>query len=204
MGKWLGTAFYILVFAAAYLYRDTLSSWMSSQPPIGYMVILATLLAMFPVMPYKLIIAALGYVYGAWWGGLICVIGSTLAGALFYAGAAYFFKAQAQRWLSGYPKLQRLSNWMEAHPFEAIVLYRLIPLFPQSVINLYAGVSSISFGVFMLASLIGKIPGVFVYAYLGTSLFKQPVLAVSVLSVYLLILGITIWVYKRMNPFYKK
>ncbi|USB34637.1 TVP38/TMEM64 family protein [Paenibacillus sp. YPG26] len=199
MRKWLAAAVYGMLFVAALLYQNELTAWFHHRPPVPAMLGMTTLLALFPVVPYKLVVGAAGYMYGAWWGGMICLIGSTAAGALVYAAVKYAYREQARIWLAKYKTLDRYTRFVDKHPFESIVLWRVIPLLPQMAVNVYAGVSTMSFRVFVLGSLIGKLPGIFVYSFLGGTLSSNPLLSLQVLIIYLLFTGAVLWGYKRMT-----
>jgi uncharacterized membrane protein YdjX (TVP38/TMEM64 family) len=58
--------------------------------------------------------------------------------------------------------------------FKSVFFYlmtlRLIPLFPFAVINLACAILRIPFGTFFLATLIGIIPGSWLYTSIGTGL----------------------------------
>lgn len=199
MRRWLAAAVYISLFLAALLYQPELTAWFNHRPPIPAMLGMTTLLALFPVIPYKLVVGAAGYMYGAWLGGLICLIGSTAAGVLVYAAVHYAFREQARIWLSKFKLLERYTRFVEKHPFESVVLWRVIPLLPQMAVNVYAGVSTITLRVFILGSLIGKLPGIFVYAFLGDTLVSNPLLSLQIMIIYLLFTGAVLWGYKRMT-----
>ncbi|WP_223066498.1 TVP38/TMEM64 family protein [Paenibacillus caui] len=199
MNKWLVPLLYVWIMITAYFYRDEIMQWLEHRPSPLLMIVMASLLALFPVVPYKLVIAAIGMIYGPWGGASITVIGSTLSGAVLYAAGAIWYKDSTARWLQRFPGLERFTAYLHRHPFESIILYRLLPVVPQWVINLYAGISSIPFRIYVTASVIGKLPGILVYAFLGSSLFSRPLIAIEILGLYMAIIGAAVWGYKRMS-----
>lgn len=203
MRKWPAVAAYIIIFIAALANQEELASWFNHRPSIPAMLGMTTLLALFPVVPYKLVVGAAGFMYGAWWGAVICLVGSTVAGIIVYAVVAYGYREQARRWLSRYKTLDRYTRFVDKHPFESIVIWRIIPLLPQMAVNIYAGVSKITFTTFVIGSLIGKLPGILVYSYLGGTLVNNPLLSLAVLAGYLLFTGVVLWGYKRMTTIKK-
>ncbi|WP_162515260.1 TVP38/TMEM64 family protein [Paenibacillus pinistramenti] len=199
MKKWLIPLIYIAIMAAAFAYREQISLLLDHPPSPLMMLVLAALLALFPVIPYKLVIAAIGMLYGPWAGALITVTGSTLSGIILYAAGAVWYRNDAASLVERYPAMRRFTSYVARHPFESVLLYRLLPVVPQWVINLYAGIAAIPFRLYLSASVIGKLPGIFVYAFLGSSLFSHPLLAAEILGFYLLFVAAAVWGYKRRS-----
>ncbi|MDN4067323.1 TVP38/TMEM64 family protein [Paenibacillus vini] len=197
MKKWTTLAVYAAAFVLAYTYKDELIAWVTGNPPLWILILLSTVLAVFPIMPYRLVIAAAGYMMGALGGGLVTLIGSTLAGALLYWGSAYGFRDAAQTWTARIKPLKAISKAIDRRPFEAIVICKLIPVLPQTPVNIYAGAYGIPFFTYLSASVFGKLPSVFLYAFLGASLFSRPWIALGSACVYMLFLLLVLWVYRK-------
>lgn len=199
MKNWMALAVYFAAFVLAFAYRHELSRWLTAGPPLWLLFALSTLLAVFPVMPYRLVIAAAGFAAGAFWGGFITLIGSTLAGAVYYWGAAYGFGRAARSWSDRFKLLERMTTAIDRRPFTAIIVCKLIPVLPQTAVNVYAGAYGIRFSVYLAASVIGKLPSMFFYAYLGASLFDHPWLAAKAIAVYMLFVLAILAVYKKLR-----
>lgn len=56
--------------------------------------------------------------------------------------------------------LSKFENISKSKTFVIILLCRLIPFIPSSVVTLYAAISAIPFGLFFISSTIGKIPAI--------------------------------------------
>lgn len=73
-----------------------------------------------------------------------------------------------------------------------VLLSRLSPAFPFTLLNYLLGLTKVSVGSYALANLIGMLPGTFLYVYIGAtlssglsegaSLFKQILLGVGLLA----------------------
>jgi uncharacterized membrane protein YdjX (TVP38/TMEM64 family) len=78
----------------------------------------------------------------------------------------------ARRWfrqkLSDNPTLRALGPVVERESWKIILLSQLHPLFPTSLLNYFYGLTRIRFGTYMFWASIGRIPGLFLYAYVGT------------------------------------
>ncbi|WP_019639107.1 TVP38/TMEM64 family protein [Paenibacillus fonticola] len=198
MKKWTVVLMYSTLFGVTYIYRHELAVWSQESPPVWMLFALSTLLALFPVMPYKIVIAAAGYVMGTWIGGTVIMFGSTLAGAIVYWAAA-IFRNSASGWLTRFKQVERLAEYAANRPFRTIVICRLIPVVPQTAVNIYAGVTGMSFIPFIVGSLVGKMPAVFIYAYVGSAAEEQPVTAAAIAIAYFVILFMGLWGYKKLR-----
>ncbi len=58
---------------------------------------------------------------------------------------------------------------------------RLVPIFPFDIINYGAGVCGVKTGSYIVATVVGIIPGTFAYVYLGSSLMSPQYIILSVL-----------------------
>ncbi|MCB1122503.1 MAG: VTT domain-containing protein [Verrucomicrobiae bacterium] len=127
-------------------------------------------------IPGTAVMSALGYVYGAWLGGLIASGGSISAG-LFAYGTSRMLGPNAARKLIGekdYDKGMRLftnaGGWI-------VAVSRWLPLLPE-VIACMAGLTRMPFGRFLLALTCGSLPLGFVFAYIGSTGSDNPTIAI--------------------------
>jgi uncharacterized membrane protein YdjX (TVP38/TMEM64 family) len=109
-----------------------------------------------------------GFFFGLWWGFLIVFVGNVFAAAISFA----FTRRTAGQWLrrklSQNPTLRILRPAVERESWKIILLSQLHPLFPTSLLNYVYGLTQIRFGTYMLWSSMGRIPGLFLYVYVGT------------------------------------
>lgn len=71
---------------------------------------------------------------------------------------------------AGSGRLARLDAYLTRRGFAAVLVLRLVPLFPFSVINYGAWTAGIGFSSHVTATALGIIPGTVVYTGLGGSL----------------------------------
>src|SRR5881275_721338 len=120
------------------------------------------------LLPGGLLSVGGGFFFGLWWGFFIVLFGNTVAAAIAFALSRWV----GRRWLSG--KLSRSSTLrvlapaVEREGWKIIFLSQLHPLFPTSLLNYVYGLTRIRFRTYMLWTSIGRAPGLFLYAYLGT------------------------------------
>jgi len=120
------------------------------------------------LLPGGILAVGAGFFFGLWWGFLIVFAGNLIATAVSFA----LSRSIAQRWfrqkLSDNPTLRALGPAVERESWKIILLSQLHPLFPTSLLNYLYGVTKIRFSTYMLWASIGRIPGLFLYAYVGT------------------------------------
>src|SRR5213080_5368869 len=109
-----------------------------------------------------------GFFFGLWWGFLIVFAGNVVATAISFALSRSIARRWFQRKLSGNPTLRALGPAVERESWKIILLSQLHPLFPTSLLNYFYGLTRIRFSTYMLWASIGRIPGLFLYAYVGT------------------------------------
>jgi uncharacterized membrane protein YdjX (TVP38/TMEM64 family) len=109
-----------------------------------------------------------GFLFGKWIGTALVLGAATLGATLLFVAArtalAGLLRARAAPWLV------RLEAGFRADAFSYLLVLRLVPLFPFFVVNLVPAFLGVSLRVFVLATLIGIIPGTFVYATFGAGL----------------------------------
>lgn len=200
MRKWLPVLIYAAGIIAAWIYKSDILDWMQNNHSPILSVGVATLLAFFPVVPYKAVISLYGYVYGTLPGALLCWLATTLAAALMFLGVRYWFQGRARTYLSKIKALEKFTAAIERRPFAAVVLARLAPVIPQTAVNVYAGAAGLPFWSFLLASGLGKIPGIALFAYLGGSRLRDPGTAVIAVLLYVTVIGLAAWSMRPRSP----
>jgi uncharacterized membrane protein YdjX (TVP38/TMEM64 family) len=106
-----------------------------------------------------------GYGFGVVEGFFLTWLGS-LAGGVISFGISRRF---GRRFVAESPRAVRLDRFVEEHGAVLIFVLRLIPLVSFDAISYAAGLSSIRFRAFLLATALGMVPGTFAFVYLGGS-----------------------------------
>src|SRR5881392_1498992 len=120
------------------------------------------------LLPGGILAVGAGFFFGLWWGFVIVFVGNVVATAISFALSRSFARGWFQRKLSGNPTLRALGPAVERESWKIILLSQLHPLFPTSLLNYFYGLTRIRFGSYMLWASIGRIPGLFLYVYVGT------------------------------------
>jgi len=111
---------------------------------------------------------AAGAVFGAVMGTVYANIGATAGATLAFLVARYLFRDTIQGTFG--PRLDGINRELEQSGLHYLLFLRLVPVFPFFLINLAAGLTRMPLGKFVIGTMIGIIPGGFVYCNAGASL----------------------------------
>ena len=120
------------------------------------------------LLPGGILAVGAGFFFGLWWGFLIVFAGNLIATAVSFALSRSIAKRWFRQKLSDNPTLRAFGPVVERESWKIILLSQLHPLFPTSLLNYFYGLTRIRFGTYMLWASIGRMPGLFLYAYAGT------------------------------------
>lgn len=111
---------------------------------------------------------AAGAIFGSLLGTLYAVIAATIGATLAFLVTRYLLRDMILDKFG--PKLEGLNRELQTRGFNYLLFLRLVPLFPFFLINLAAGLTQLPIRTFAAATLIGIIPGGFVFVNAGASL----------------------------------
>src|SRR5438128_10273022 len=120
------------------------------------------------LLPGGILCVGAGFFFGLWWGFLIVFVGNGIGAAISFALSRWLAGDWFRRKLSINQSLRSLEPAVEREGWKIILLSQLHPLFPTSLLNYLYGLTRIPFRTYMLWVSIGRLPGLFLYAYLGT------------------------------------
>ncbi|MEU3199380.1 TVP38/TMEM64 family protein [Streptomyces sp. NPDC006996] len=142
---------------------DSLGLW----GPVVFAVCYA--LAVTALLPGSVLTASAGALFGLQLGAAAVLVGATAGAALSFGLARWLGRPVVARY-AGSGRLARLDAYLTRRGFAAVLVLRLVPLFPFSLINYGAGVAGVRFSSYVTATALGIIPGTVVYTGLGGSL----------------------------------
>ncbi|XP_076960405.1 uncharacterized protein LOC143636786 [Bidens hawaiensis] len=138
--------------------------------PVLAVLIFASV-ALFPTvfLPSTLSIWVAGMSFGYGFGFLLIIGGVVIGASLpYFIGSLFYHKIQG--WLERYPKKASIlklageGSWF--NQFRAVTLLRISP-FPYMVYNYCAVATDVKFGPYLLGTLVGMVPEIFVAIYTG-------------------------------------
>lgn len=147
-------------------------------------------------LPAFLITFANAALFG-WIKGAILSWSSSMVGALvcFYI-ARYFGRAAVER-LTSRIALEGIDDFFKNYGKYAILIARLLPFVSFDVVSYAAGLTSMSFWSFFVATGIGQLPATIVYSYVGSMLTGSTKTMVTGLLI-LFALSISIMMFKKV------
>lgn len=167
---------YGVIAALIYLYGEWLLEWIQQGGArfIFLTVIIATLLALFPIIPYPIIGGVLGAAYGPFLGSAVTWIGSSLASIIMFMFIRYGYQDWGLSLIRRSDLVTKVTAMFEKNAFMAIFITRLIPIIPSIIVNIYSALSRVSFINYSIASSLGKVPSMILFAVVGNSIATNP------------------------------
>ncbi|WP_084787992.1 TVP38/TMEM64 family protein [Anaerobacillus alkalidiazotrophicus] len=199
MNKGILFIFYLLIAVAIYLFQEELLIWFQETREISIFLtmFIATLFALFPIIPFPIIGGIIGAMYGTFLGGFVTWVASTAASLIMFLFIRFVFQNWGLKVINRYKRLELVTVMFERNAFITILVSRLIPFIPSIVVNAYSAVSRVSFISYSVASSLGKIPAMLLFAVLGHSFVSTNQEVIFVVGIYGLIILITIYLYTR-------
>ena len=107
-----------------------------------------------------------GALYGTWWGSVIVFVGACLGAEIVFLLGRGWLRNWARRRLAATPKLQQVEQAVSREGLRLVLLTRLSPAFPFSLLNLAYGLSEVSLRDYSIG-LLGILPGTVLFCGLG-------------------------------------
>jgi uncharacterized membrane protein YdjX (TVP38/TMEM64 family) len=109
-----------------------------------------------------------GAIFGSVLGMLLVNIGATLGATTAFLSARFIFRD----WVEGKfsDKLMAINNGISSNAVSYMLFLRLVPLFPFFLINLVLGLTQVRLSIYFFVTMIGIMPGSFIYANAGSNL----------------------------------
>ena len=108
-----------------------------------------------------------GVLYGTWLGSCLVFVGASLGAVLVFLLGRSVLRDWARSRLQNLPKLQAVERAVSQEGLKLVLLTRLSPAFPFSLLNLAYGLSEVTLRDYCLG-LIGILPGTLLFCALGS------------------------------------
>lgn len=154
---------------AAFLDRDDIRQRVEENlwTGIGLFILLAVVakLLFIPVSPFSLLA---GYLFGGLLGGIIALSALTLASLVPFWLARHLGAGFVRETIEiRSDRLKRYNDLVHRRGFMAVLFLRLVPTLPMTAVNLLFGLTRVRVRDFMVGTLLGLAPGIFLLAYIG-------------------------------------
>lgn len=150
--------------------RGVLTNFVADNPlaaPLVFMVIYAAVVA-FSLPSGAIMTIAGGFLFrtglGTVWVVLSATLGATILFVIARTSLGDPLRAKAGPWL------KKMENGFQENALSYLLALRLIPLFPFFVVNLVPAFLGVRLRTYVIGTLVGIVPGSFVYATVGAGL----------------------------------
>jgi len=149
--------------------REALRNWVDASPWMAlgiFMLVYASAVAIsFPGASILTVFG--GFLFGLWPGVPAIVIAATLGGTVIFLASKTALSGMLGKRVGGFT--DKMEKGFREHELNYMLLLRLVPVFPFWAVNIGAGVVGVSLRTFAIGTLVGIIPGSFVYASIGNA-----------------------------------
>ena len=121
-----------------------------------------------PFLPATLLTIAGGLLFGPYWGVLYALTGAAASAMIGYVIGRYLGERVAVNEGQSQEVMQRYAENMRQHPFESVLTMRILYL-PYDLVSYLAGGLQIEWQPFLLATVLGSLPGTISFVLLGAS-----------------------------------
>ncbi len=119
------------------------------------------------ILPASWLSLLAGFLYGPYFGSIVVFLSAFIGASIsFFLAKEYFFK-KIVIIISRFPKIKLLEKIINKGGLKLIILTRLSPLFPFSILNYFYGLNKVSYKDFSIG-LLFIIPGTYLYCALGS------------------------------------
>ncbi|WP_147803285.1 TVP38/TMEM64 family protein [Alkalicoccus halolimnae] len=141
-------------------------------------------------LPTSVLSLGAGLAFGVWPGVLYIMLGASGAAVTGYIMARFFGSSVIK--IDQYAWSEKVFKQMDKRGFMYVFVLRLIPVVSFDLLSFLAGFAKVKFNYYMIATVIGIIPGVFAYGFLGASIASgEAVMIFAAIGVFIVLLGIT-------------
>ncbi len=120
------------------------------------------------LIPGSILGLGAGALFGVLRGSLLVSLGSTLGASCAFVLGRYLARGWVRRKIQGQASLAAIDWAVADEGWKIVLLTRLSPVFPFTLLNYAFGLSRVSLSHYVLASWIGMMPGTVMYVYLGS------------------------------------
>eukprot|EP00877_Chromochloris_zofingiensis_P004762 jgi/Chrzof1/14287/Cz08g31390.t1 len=152
--------------------RETLTDlllWIHTHQVAGF-VLFGLLYVWFTVLflPPAVLAVCAGAMFGLWVGVLFVWVSATIGESIEFLLGRFLLRKWVRELTANWSVWQALQAALQEDGWKLVILLRISPVMPFSVINYALGTSSLPFSHYFWPSVFGIIPGILLYVYLGT------------------------------------
>lgn len=144
-------------------------AWVQANPAIAWAVFIAFYVgAAVLMLPGSILTLGAGYLFGLGYGFAIVSFASTVGATCAFLVGRFFAREWVAGKLSAMPRFSALDRAVGARGAAVVLLTRLSPAFPFTLLNYALGLTQVPLKTYVLVSWLGMMPGTLLYVYLGS------------------------------------
>jgi uncharacterized membrane protein YdjX (TVP38/TMEM64 family) len=179
-----------LMFLPLKVWSYELQIWIQSFGIIAPLVFVLTyIITTIFMIPGSFLTLIAGAIFGLWYGVFYVVIGSNLGALAAYLLAQSKLREKFMMMTEGNVNFIALDKAIGENGFKMVLLTRLSPAFPFTLLNYFLGLTSVKIGAYTAGNFLGMLPATFLYVYIG-SLANVAVSAASTWQLAMRIVGL--------------
>ena len=119
------------------------------------------------ILPASWLSLLAGFLYGSYLGSIIVFCAAAIGASVAFFISKSFLSGKLKKAINRFPRLILMEQVVQKGGLKLIILVRLSPMFPFSILNYFYGLNNIKFIDFAIG-LLGIIPGTFLYCAIGS------------------------------------
>ena len=119
------------------------------------------------ILPASWLSLLAGFLYGPYFGSIVVFLSAFIGASISFFLAKEYFVYRIETIISRFHKVKLLEKIINKGGLKLIILTRLSPLFPFSILNYFYGLNKVSYKDFSIG-LLFIIPGTYLYCALGS------------------------------------
>ncbi len=120
------------------------------------------------LIPGSALTLGAGALFGVVRGSIYVSVAATLGATAAFLVGRYLARSWVARKMEWHPTLAAIDRAVAEEGWKIVLLTRLSPAFPFTLLNYAFGLTRVPLGQYVLASWIGMTPGILLYVYLGS------------------------------------
>ena len=179
--------------------RQILEDWIRGLGPWGpvSIVVLEVLQVLFAPIPGQFVGLAAGYLYGVFWGTVLCLLGLALGTALAVWLGRRFGRPLVER-IAGGRLIRRIDHYAQKRGALALLLVFLVPFLPDDLACFVAGLTALPLAELVALAVVGRLPGLIVSTLLGAQATELSWPQIAVLAAVSVALALLVARYQRV------
>lgn len=121
------------------------------------------------LIPGSLLTIGAAGIFSFWTALAVVLVGANLGALGAFLLTRTFLRERVAVWAASNPKFAALDRAIGREGFKMVLLVRLSPVFPFALLNYLLGLTTVRTSSYVLANLIGMLPGTFLYVYIGAT-----------------------------------